>query len=88
MSNYIYGIHPVMEALSSGKKIEKVLLKQGFEGPQSRALTALLKEKEVPYSWVPAQRLNSMVNGAHQGGGGLYLSGGLCAVRGDGGECP
>ncbi len=67
MSNYIYGIHPVMEALSSGKKIEKVLLKQGFEGPQSRALTALLKEKEVPYSWVPAQRLNSMVNGAHQG---------------------
>ncbi|MBQ3659027.1 MAG: PRD domain-containing protein [Bacteroidales bacterium] len=49
MSNILYGIHPVTEAITSGRKIEKVILKQGFEGPQARALTSLLKEYEIPY---------------------------------------
>ena len=67
MSNYLYGIHPVMEAISAGRKFDKVLLKQGLEGPQARALTALLKERDIPYQWVPVEKLNYMVKGAHQG---------------------
>ncbi|MBQ9584338.1 MAG: 23S rRNA (guanosine(2251)-2'-O)-methyltransferase RlmB [Bacteroidales bacterium] len=67
MSNYLYGIHPVTEAITSGRKVEKVILKQGFEGPQARALMALLKEHDIPYAWVPLQKLNSIAKGAHQG---------------------
>ena len=67
MSDILYGIHPVTEAITSGRKIEKVILKQGFEGPQARALTALLKEYEIPYSWVPVQKLDQVAKGTHQG---------------------
>jgi 23S rRNA (guanosine2251-2'-O)-methyltransferase len=67
MSNILYGIHPVTEAITSGRKIEKVILKQGFEGPQARALTSLLKEYEIPYSWVPVQKLDQVAKGTHQG---------------------
>lgn len=64
---YIYGMHPVIEALKTGKKFEKVLLKQGLEGSQFRELITLLGEQDVPYSYVPLERLNRAVRGAHQG---------------------
>ena len=39
---YLFGMHPVLEAVKSGKKFDKVLLKQGLEGPQFRELMELL----------------------------------------------
>ncbi len=67
MEKYLYGIHPVMEALQAGKKFEKVLLKQGLEGIQFREMLELIKEKEIPFQFVPAERMNYLVKGAHQG---------------------
>ncbi|MCQ2114970.1 MAG: 23S rRNA (guanosine(2251)-2'-O)-methyltransferase RlmB [Bacteroidales bacterium] len=64
---YLYGMHSVIEALKSGKKFDKVLLKTGLEGPQYRELMALLAENEIQYQWVPVERLNRAVRGAHQG---------------------
>ncbi len=32
---YLFGMHPVIEAVRAGKKFDKVLLKKGLEGPQS-----------------------------------------------------
>lgn len=63
----LYGMHPVIEALRAGKKIEKVLLKQGLEGAQFRELMALLSDAGVQYQWVPVEKLNHLVRGAHQG---------------------
>ena len=40
---YLFGMHPVLEAVKAGKKFDKVLLKQGLEGPQFRELMELLK---------------------------------------------
>lgn len=56
-----------MEALQAGKKFEKVLLKQGLEGIQFREMLELIKEKEIPFQFVPAERMNYLVKGAHQG---------------------
>ncbi len=42
-TQYLFGMHPVMEAVKTGKKLEKVLFKQGLEGPQFRELMELLK---------------------------------------------
>lgn len=64
---YLYGMHSVIEALKSGKKFDKVLLKTGLEGPQYRELMSLLAENEIQYQWVPVERLNRAVRGAHQG---------------------
>ncbi len=66
-SQYLFGIHPVLEAIKSGKRFDKVLLKQGMEGPQSRELLDLLRSHEIPFQFVPIERLNRAVRGAHQG---------------------
>lgn len=64
---YLFGIHPVMEALRAGKKFDKVLLRQGMDNPQFRELMDLLRKNSVQFQFVPAERLNRTVRGAHQG---------------------
>ena len=64
---YLFGMHPVLEAVRSGKKFDKVLLKKGLEGDQFRELLSLLTEKGINFQFVPAERLNRAVRGAHQG---------------------
>ena len=63
----LYGIHPVMEAIRAGRTFDKVLLKQGMEGEQFRQLYALIGEKKINFQFVPVERLNRAVRGAHQG---------------------
>ncbi len=65
--NYIYGMHPVMEALNAGKRIEKVFLKSGLEGETFRELLTMLQERDVPFQFVPVQRLDRVTKGRHQG---------------------
>ena len=64
---YLFGMHPVLEAVKAGKKFDKVLLKQGLEGAQFRELLELLKINEIPFQFVPGERLNRAVRGSHQG---------------------
>ena len=64
---YLFGMHPVLEAIKAGKKFDKVMLKQGLEGPQFKELMDLMKENEIPFQFVPVERLNRAVRGAHQG---------------------
>ena len=64
---YLFGMHPVLEAVKAGKKFDKVLLKQGLEGVQFRELMELLKVNEIPFQFVPGERLNRAVRGSHQG---------------------
>ena len=64
---YLFGMHPVLEAVRAGRKFDKVMLKQGLEGPQFKQLMDLLAENEIPYQFVPVQRLARAVKGAHQG---------------------
>lgn len=67
MSNYLYGIHPVKEAVAAGRKFEKVYIKHGFEGPAARELLSVFKQNGISYQIVPVQKLDSLVHGAHQG---------------------
>lgn len=64
---YLFGMHPVIEALRSGRKFDKILLKTGLEGPQFRELMELVNEAQIPYQWVPMEKLNRTTRGAHQG---------------------
>ena len=66
-THYIYGMRAVTEAVRSGRKFEKVLFKQGLEGAQYRELLDALMQNDIPFQFVPFQKLNSLVKGAHQG---------------------
>lgn len=65
--NFIVGIHPVMEALESDKNIEKVMFRQGMDGPQFRVLLDLLKNKGIQVQFAPQERLNRLTKAIHQG---------------------
>jgi 23S rRNA (guanosine2251-2'-O)-methyltransferase len=65
--NIIFGIHPVIEAIKSGKEIEKVYIQQDIQGQGLTELRNVIKKSKVPFSHVPAQRLNKYTRGNHQG---------------------
>ncbi len=65
--NYLFGMHPVFEAISAGKNIEKVFLKKGLEGEQFFNLFSLLQQKNIPFQFVPVERLDRITKARHQG---------------------
>jgi 23S rRNA (guanosine2251-2'-O)-methyltransferase len=65
--NTIFGIRPVIEALKSGKEIEKIMIQNGLRGEGFHALNALAKELEIPLQFVPVDKLNQITRLNHQG---------------------
>lgn len=63
----IYGRHPVIEALQSGQPVDKVYLLQGTRGELEKELRHLCRDREVPLTMVPKEKLQRMVKGNHQG---------------------
>lgn len=63
----IFGIHSVIEALISGKEIEKVMIKRGVEGPNIEKIAQICLEKNIPIQVVPVEKLDRSVSGRHQG---------------------
>ncbi len=67
-SQYIFGIHPVLEALRAGKEMDKILLKKGLEGLLFRELMEMAKNRKITVQFVPVERLNRLAKGGvHQG---------------------
>jgi 23S rRNA (guanosine2251-2'-O)-methyltransferase len=63
----IFGIHPVNEAVRSGKQIDKILLKQGFRNEMIPGLFPALREQNIPFQYVPVEKLNRLTGKNHQG---------------------
>lgn len=63
----VYGIRPLMEALTSGKEVEKVFLQKGVGGKTFQELIPLLKAHEIPFQIVPIEKLNRITRKNHQG---------------------
>ncbi len=66
-SDYIFGIRAVIEAIESGKSIDKVLIRKDLGGDLARELFAKIKEYGVLTQRVPAERLNRITMKNHQG---------------------
>lgn len=64
---YIYGMHPVTDAVRQGRKFERILFRKGLEGEQFRALLDEVTRRGIPYQFVPGEKMNRIVKGAHQG---------------------
>jgi len=65
--NSIFGIRSVIEAITSGKKIEKILLKKGLEGINIEKIVQLCREQQIPIQYVPIEKLDRATSGRHQG---------------------
>lgn len=63
----IYGLRPVIEALASGQQVERVLIQNGLNSSLLNELRSRLKECDVPFQYVPVEKLNKMTTGNHQG---------------------
>ena len=66
-NNLLYGMRPVIEAIAAGKEIDKLMLQQGLKGELVPELRKLINENNIPYQYVPVEKLNRMVRGNHQG---------------------
>lgn len=63
----LYGIHPVAEALDSGKTFDKVMVQRGLRGEALGALCSNLRRNDVPLQYVPKVKLDRLTSKNHQG---------------------
>lgn len=63
----IYGRHPVVEALKAGDPVDKVYLLKGTRGELEKELRHLCRERDVPMTMIPKEKMQRMVTGNHQG---------------------
>jgi 23S rRNA (guanosine2251-2'-O)-methyltransferase len=63
----IFGIRPVMEAIRSGREPDRVLIQKNLRGSNFRELFSLLRKLEIPYQFVPVEKLNRTTRQKHQG---------------------
>lgn len=64
----IYGIHPVLEAISSNVNIEKILIKQNSKISLHKELRKIAEDKKIPIQYVPEEKLKFYTrNNASQG---------------------
>ena len=66
--DYIFGMRAVIEALATGKDIDKILVKKDLSGDLSNELFAALKDRpDVVVQKVPVERINRITRKNHQG---------------------
>lgn len=63
----IFGIRAVIEAVNSGKNVDKVFVQKGLRGELFQELERLLRSEKINTSYVPVEKLNRLVRGNHQG---------------------
>jgi 23S rRNA (guanosine2251-2'-O)-methyltransferase len=63
----IFGTRPLIEAINSGKEIEKVLVQVGLKSENWQELKGMLADAQVPYQIVPLEKLNRVTRKNHQG---------------------
>lgn len=63
----IFGIHPLLEALESGKDIDKIFLKRGLKSEETQRIVALARERMIPLQIVPVEKLDRITQRNHQG---------------------
>jgi 23S rRNA (guanosine2251-2'-O)-methyltransferase len=68
MSDWTLGKHAVLEALRSGRTIEKILFAEGINKNSIQEILDRAKGAKIPFQWVPRARLDQLAEGGnHQG---------------------
>jgi 23S rRNA (guanosine2251-2'-O)-methyltransferase len=65
--NFIYGIRAIIEAINSGKEIDKLLLQKESGSDLFNELFSLARNSGIPIQFVPLEKLNRVTYKNHQG---------------------
>lgn len=63
----IFGIRAVMEAIQDEKEIDKVMFRQGIKGELFQQLFAVVRERQIPFQYVPEEVFKPFAGRNHQG---------------------
>ncbi|MGQ0415638.1 23S rRNA (guanosine(2251)-2'-O)-methyltransferase RlmB [Bacillus sp. HC-TM] len=67
LCRYVIGRNPVIEALRSGRDINKIWIAEGAAKGQVQIVLALAKENKIILQHAPKKKLDQLVEGNHQG---------------------
>ncbi|MFC2096399.1 23S rRNA (guanosine(2251)-2'-O)-methyltransferase RlmB [Bacteroidota bacterium] len=65
--DFIFGIRAVIEAIKSGKQIDKLMIRAGLKGELFYELMELVKDMQISTQYVPNERINRVTMKNHQG---------------------
>lgn len=65
--DYIFGTRAVIEAIKSGKPVEKVLIRKSLDNELFHQLFGLIKENDISFQFVPVEKINRVTRKNHQG---------------------
>jgi len=63
----IYGLRPIVEALVSGKNLDKLFLQQDLKSEQAKELLDLARQMGISVVKAPKEKLNRLCRANHQG---------------------
>jgi len=63
----IFGVHPVLEAIKSGKTFDKILVLENFVSEHFKEIKNFCRENVVSFNEVPKDKLNRITAKNHQG---------------------
>ncbi|MFN4976029.1 MAG: 23S rRNA (guanosine(2251)-2'-O)-methyltransferase RlmB [Bacteroidota bacterium] len=66
-STLIIGKQPLLEALQSGRPIDKILFQKNISGDAVQQIRQLAREAGIPIQMVPPEKLNHLTRANHQG---------------------
>ena len=66
-TQYIYGIHAVIEAIEAGKDLDKIFLSKTLNNETAQEIMDRARELHVPVQRVPVQKIDRITRRNHQG---------------------
>jgi len=66
-SSLIVGRQPIIEAIQSGRPIDKILFQHNVSGDSIGAIRQLARDNNIPIQQVPPEKLNALTKANHQG---------------------
>src|ERR1700754_4942779 len=66
-SKLIIGRQPLIEAIRSGRAVDKILLQRNTSGESIAEIRELAREANIPGQVVPGEKLGSLTKANHQG---------------------
>lgn len=66
-TQYIYGVHAVLEAFEAGKDIDKIMLSKTLNDETAKEISEKARALRVPVQRVPVQKIDRITRKNHQG---------------------
>lgn len=63
----IFGIRTIIEAIQSGKEIDKIFIQKDVQSELMKDLMKVIKRNNINFSYVPVEKLNRLTHSNHQG---------------------